>query len=114
MDDAQLPFELNEILKELNCESVHVKSLLNKDESTDSEIRTIADAQGRIVITKDFDFYYSHAGINSPRKLLIITTGNIKNSTLFELFRTNFQNIRIAFKSFSMVEMSNDEVIGIE
>ena len=68
----------------------------------------------RIVVTKDFDFYYSHMANDSPRQLLLVTTGNIKNKTLFELFTQNFKKIQIAFRECSLVELSNTEVIGIE
>ena len=112
--DAQLPIELKEILEEFDCNCIHVKSLPNGDKSSDIEIRKIADTEDRIVISKDFDFYYSHAGINSPKKLLIVTTGNIRNKILLDLFKKNFGSIRIAFKSCSLVEISNAEVIGIE
>jgi predicted nuclease of predicted toxin-antitoxin system len=112
--DAQLPLDLKKIVEEFGCDCIHVKSLPNKDRSSDVEIREIADAEDRIVITKDFDFYYSHAGINSPKKLLIVTTGNIRNKILLDLFQKNFGSIRIAFKSCSLVEISNTEVIGIE
>jgi len=43
----------------------------------DIEIRTVADSEMRIVITKDYDFLDSYYFQNSPKKLLQITTGNI-------------------------------------
>jgi predicted nuclease of predicted toxin-antitoxin system len=112
--DAQLPSELERILKEFECDCIHVDSLPLRDKTSDSEIRKIADQQERIVITKDFDFYYTHMANGSPKQLLIITTGNIKNRTLFDLFRNNFKEIQIAFKGCRLVELSNTEVIGIE
>jgi len=112
--DAQLPVGLKEILGELECDCIHAQSLPNRDKSTDVEIRKIADQENRILISKDFDFYYSHTRLNTPQKLLIVTTGNIKNRQLFDIFRKNFAQIKVAFKGCSLVEISNTEVIGIE
>lgn len=112
--DAQLPAELETLLKDFECDCLHVKTLPLKDKTSDAEIRKIADDQKRIVITKDFDFYYSHMAIGSPGQLLLVTTGNIKNKTLFDHFRKNFNKIQIAFRECSLVELSNTEVIGIE
>lgn len=97
--DAQLPLHLKTILEELDCDVIHVNSLPNKDKSSDLEIRTFADEQDRIVITKDFDFYYSHSGMKSPKRLLLITTGNLRNKALLELFK----NISKVFKLPSKV-----------
>ena len=96
--DTQLPIDLKIVLQEFNCNCLHVNSLPNQDKSSDLEVRAIADAQGRIVISKDFDFYYSHAAINSPKKLLIVTTGNSKNKALFDLFKRNIRSISSPLK----------------
>lgn len=112
--DAQLPFDLKKVLKDLECDALHVNELPQKDKSTDLEIRLLADEQNRIVVTKDFDFYHTHVAIHSPKKLLLITTGNIKNKALFEIIRNNFKIIQVAFRGCGLVELSNSEVIGIE
>lgn len=87
--DAQLPFKLTEILNNLGFKAMHVESLPLKDEMSDIEIVRFADVNNITVITKDFDFYHSHMISKSPEKLLLITTGNIKNNALFSLFRNN-------------------------
>jgi predicted nuclease of predicted toxin-antitoxin system len=45
-----------------------------------------ADDQDRIVVTKDRDFRDSHLLSDTPRRLLVVATGNISNNALLELF----------------------------
>jgi len=111
--DAQLPPGLSQIFQQHQCDCIHVLTLTNKDKSTDKEIRDIADEQDRIVVTKDFDFYHSHMSIQKPRRLLLVTTGNIKNKQLLELFNKNLKTILIAFKQGDFVELSNTDIITI-
>ncbi|MFN3840593.1 MAG: DUF5615 family PIN-like protein [Cyclobacteriaceae bacterium] len=111
--DAQLPSDLIPIFKEHHCDCVHVISLPNKDRSKDTEIRDFADLDGRIVVTKDFDFYHSHMSIQRPGKLLLITTGNIKNKQLITLLQRNLTSILKAFETCHFVELSNTELIAL-
>lgn len=83
--DAQLPRLLCEIFEKAGIESTHVDSLPAGDESSDKEISRYADKNDLIVVTKDLDFYYSHMIIGEPIRLLLITTGNIKNRDLFNI-----------------------------
>ena len=53
--------------------------LPNKERTTDREIKRISSENNYIVISKDFDFLDSFLIQNKPEKLLLITTGNIKN-----------------------------------
>jgi hypothetical protein len=42
----------------------------------------IADEADRVVVTKDSDFRFGHLLVGSPRKLLVVATGNITNDSL--------------------------------
>ena len=110
--DAQLPSKLCEILKELDLEAIHVDDLAKGDETPDNEITNYADQNELIVITKDSDFYHSHMINGRPGKLLLLTTGNIKNIKLFELIRANAMTIKGLFETCDYIEMSNDTIIG--
>lgn len=112
--DAQLPASLASLLKHQGYDTIHTDDMLNKEVTTDFEIRTIADSDERIVITKDYDFLDSYYFQNSPKQLLLITTGNIKNQKLFELIELNLDHIVQLFKEYSFVELSNFEIIGHE
>jgi predicted nuclease of predicted toxin-antitoxin system len=112
--DAQLPASLAFFLKKRGHDTIHTDDLPNRECSTDLEIRTIADSDERIVITKDYDFLDSYYFQNSPKKLLLITTGNIKNQKLLELLELNLDYIVQLFQEYSFVELSNFEIIGHE
>jgi predicted nuclease of predicted toxin-antitoxin system len=105
--DAQLPEKLCEILNQLGLESIHVDELPNGDETSDIEITKFADRENLIVVTKDFDFYHSYMTLGKPKKLFLITTGNLKNRQLFDLFRNNTLIIKNALNRSSFVELSN-------
>jgi predicted nuclease of predicted toxin-antitoxin system len=112
--DAQLPSKLGEILQKAGLHAIHVDSLPDGDESSDKTIALYADQHNLIVITKDSDFYHSHMILRQPKKLLLVTTGNLKNRALFDLFRANALIIRNLFESCNYVEMTNDSIIGHE
>ena len=72
--DAQLPPILAIWLSEKGFDAIHTDNLPDRDETPDSVIRSVADAAGRIVITKDSDFYDSHLLFRQPAKLVLIAT----------------------------------------
>lgn len=112
--DAQLPLLLAIWLREKGFDVLHTNDLPFKDETEDGEIRQIADQQNRIVITKDTDFYDSYMLQKSPKRLLIISTGNIKNRQLLDLFRKNFSQIVKMFDYCDFVEMDNFELTAFD
>ena len=91
--DAQLPQIISNWLNEAGFDSIHTLQLLQKNHSQDSEICKIADDQNRIIVTKDSDFLDSNIITGSPKLLLIINTGNIKNRELMSLLRNNIDKI---------------------
>ncbi|MEQ9102726.1 MAG: DUF5615 family PIN-like protein [Imperialibacter sp.] len=108
--DAQLPTKLCEILNQLGLESFHVAELPKGDETPDEEITELADRQNLILVTKDFDFYHSHMALGKPKKLFLVTTGNLKNRQLFDLFRNNFLLIKNALNRSNFVELNNEGI----
>ncbi|WP_373511993.1 DUF5615 family PIN-like protein [Persicitalea sp.] len=110
--DAQLPYLLAIWMRSKGCEVVHTEDLPDKDETEDETIRSISTKASYIVVTEDLDFYDSHLPRNAPEKLLLITTGNIKNRQLLDLFRRNFQEIVNLFEYCDLVEMSNEDMIA--
>lgn len=112
--DAQLPSKLCEILQTAGLDAVHVDSLQDGDETADKDISLYADQNDLIVITKDSDFYHAHMILGQPMKLLLITTGNIKNRALFDIIRANALKIKTLFESCNYVELTNDSIAGHE
>lgn len=83
-----------------------------RNATADLTIADLADAENRIVISKDSDFLKLRILQGRPKKLLMITTGNIVNKELLTLFELNFAAIVKLFNSYDVVEMNNQFVAG--
>jgi len=73
--------------------------------TTDMRIAGVADVEDRVVVTKDRDFRDSHLLAGSPRRLLVVATGNITNSALIVLFESNLDVIVRALGEADFVEL---------
>ncbi|GAB3799211.1 hypothetical protein GCM10028819_22030 [Spirosoma humi] len=109
--DAQLPYLLAEVLREKGHDVVHTDDLPDKDGTTDTAIRQIATAEGRVVVTKDSDFQDSYLLFGQPPRLLLLTTGNIKNRQLMDIFRGNIAVISELFELHTFIELDNHDYI---
>jgi predicted nuclease of predicted toxin-antitoxin system len=109
--DAQLPYGLKTFLSSQGHDAIHTDDLPLKAETPDSAINDISKTQERIVITKDADFLDSYYIKNIPPRLLLITTGNIVNKQLYNLFTKNIVAIIEAFNDHTLVEMDNNDLI---
>jgi predicted nuclease of predicted toxin-antitoxin system len=109
--DAQLPLRLARLLQETGYDTIHTRDLPQQNTTPDSIINTISIQQERVVITKDSDFVDSFLTIQQPYKLLLITTGNIKNSELESLFFTNLLTLTSLLSQHSYIELSRNSVI---
>jgi len=112
--DAQLPAALSKFLSKKGFDVIHTDDLPNKEFSTDKEISEISLKEKRIVITKDSDFLDSYYITGVPKKLLLVSTGNIKNKDLIFLFDSNMEQIAKLFNEYSFIELNNSELLGHE
>ena len=71
----------------------------------------ISDSQERVVITKDNDFLESFLISKTPAKLIVVKTGNIRNSELLILFQNNLDKICSLLEDAALIEFSRDEII---
>lgn len=110
--DAHISSLLCEILKQKGYDTKHVRELQIGTLTPDSIILDCADQENRIMITKDYDFYYAHVMYKKPSKLLLITTGNTRNRILFDLIRNNLPLIESLFESYNFLELSETGVIA--
>lgn len=110
--DAQLPPTLKLWLIEQGHDCKHTIDLPRKDLSSDTEIANIAVEEGRILVSKDSDFVKMKMVANKPDKLLVVTTGNIRNAELIRSFENNFENALRLLASFEIVELGNRFVSG--
>lgn len=109
--DAQLPKALSEIIKSKGIDSIHTLELPDKNKTQDGYITRLATDEHFVVITKDADFLESYLLKKEPPKLLIVKTGNIKNSELLNLFEKHIELITSLFSDHSLVEMSKTEIV---
>ena len=103
--DAQLPARLARFLQHAGHDAVHTSALPTGNYTTDTRIAEIADDQSRVVVTKDRDFRDGHLLSGSPRRLLVVGTGNITNIELLALFRSHLDAIVAALGEADFVEL---------
>ncbi len=80
--DAQLPARAAGWFVAAGCDAVHTLDLPLANRTPDDDVIALADADGRWVVSKDDDFVNSHLLHGRPVKLLLISTGNIRNRDL--------------------------------
>lgn len=109
--DAQLPARLARTLRDLGHDAVHTSDLPEGNRTTDAAIAATADAEDRVVVTKDRDFRDGHLLRGSPRRLLTVATGNITNDDLLALVTANLGLVAEAFDHASHAELRRDRLI---
>lgn len=110
--DAQLPSRLKFWLTAKGFDCSHTLDLARGNKTKDSDIAAVADNEARILVSKDSDFLSMKILKGTPQRLLLVTTGNIDNATLVNIFESNFQVIEHLFQSFEIVEIGNAFVAG--
>jgi len=80
--DAQLPARAAGWFVAAGCDAVHTLDLPHANRTPDADVIARADAEDRWVVSKDDDFVNSHLLHGRPAKLLLISTGNIRNRDL--------------------------------
>lgn len=109
--DAQLPKRLANRLADAGHNVLHTLDLPLGNATPDTVINKISLEQNRIVITKDSDFVDSFVLNKVPRKLLLISTGNITNNMLLSLFEHNLTEIVQSLESNDFVELNQTSLV---
>jgi len=109
--DAHLPRRLAKMLRESGFEALHTLDLPLGNRTSDSVINELSIRDEYIVISKDADFVNSFLLYHRPYKLLLVSTGNIKNKELEALFRANIEKIAEGFEAFDFIEIDRKAVI---
>jgi predicted nuclease of predicted toxin-antitoxin system len=109
--DAQLPRRLVLLLRQADHDAIHTLDLPNANQTTDTEINALAERDQRIVITKDADFVNSFRVLGKPRKLLLVSTGNITNTDLLALFSTYLPDLTQELQIHDYVELRRTTLI---
>ncbi len=109
--DAQLPRRFCSWLAAADHDAAHTLDLPQRNRTTDKEILDLAEQEDRIVVTKDDDFVQSFLLAGRPPKLLLVATGNISNTALENLIRTNLIMITEAFEAHRFIEIGNESLV---
>ena len=96
--DNQLPTALARWLAARGTDAVHVLDI-EFDATPDSEIWTRAILDGRIVVSKDEDFFHLAHRLGDVGSLLWIRVGNCRTAALLARFEAEWIAIEQAFAS---------------
>lgn len=104
--DAQLPRRLCRVLASYGHHAIHTRDLPQQNETDDRTIMQYADAHDCIIMTKDADFVDAFYLRHTPRKLWLISTGNISNPDLERLLRASVDQVASLFANHRFIELS--------
>jgi predicted nuclease of predicted toxin-antitoxin system len=109
--DAQLPRRLALWLQQRGHDVVHTLDLVQKNRTPDPFLLALANNDNRVLITKATDFEVTFELGQGPPKLLLITTGNIHNDELLELFVRHEEAIFNLLVQHAFLELSRHQLI---
>jgi predicted nuclease of predicted toxin-antitoxin system len=109
--DAQLPARLGGLLSAGGHDVVHTSQLPEGNRTTDTALAALADAEDRVVVTKDRDFRDSHLLRGAPRQLLVVATRNISNQDLLASFNDNLETLTAALDEARFVELGSTGLV---
>ena len=108
--DAQLPRRLAYRLREAGHDAVHTLDLPDGNRTTDQRIIAYAVAEDRVIVTKDADFVDALLLRGIPRRLLLITMGNVRNVDLERILLAALPQAVAMLETHRLVELSRDHV----
>ena len=109
--DAQLPKRLAEWFRAQGHDCVHTKELPERNRTSDLEILRIAREEDRCIITKDSDFQMRFELGQGPKRLLLVSTGNLDNDRLIALFETHRDRVIEALAVNLFLELTRSSLI---
>jgi predicted nuclease of predicted toxin-antitoxin system len=108
--DAHLTPRLVKFLNDLGHGAMHAKSLAEANATPDSTITILAELNGFVVVTKDYDFRESQITRGVPSKLLLVVVGNLSRRETLTLFQLHIAEIIELFETCSCVELGHSGV----
>jgi predicted nuclease of predicted toxin-antitoxin system len=109
--DAQLPLALARWLRQQGHDAVHTLELPDRNRTKDSTLLQLAKADGRTLVTKDGDFQLTFELGKGPPKLLLVSTGNIANRELLNIFERNERAILAELQGSDFIELNRGAMI---
>jgi predicted nuclease of predicted toxin-antitoxin system len=108
---ANLSRRLVHIFQERGHYAVHTLDLPNGNATPDAALLDYSDENNCVITTKDSDFSTSFWLQDRPDKLLLISTGNIRNAELEALLIANFDQLIETLTENQYVELTRTHVI---
>jgi predicted nuclease of predicted toxin-antitoxin system len=109
--DANLPRRIVRIFQERGHDAVHTLDLPEGNATADVALLNYAEENNCVVTSKDSDFSTSFWLQESPQKLLLISTGNIRNAELETLLIANFDQLISALTENRFIELTREHMI---
>ena len=109
--DAQLPRRLARPLVALGHDALHTLDLPAGNRTPDGGLLKLAGETSRVVVTKDSDFVTTFLLRGEPKKLLLISTGNIPNDELEALVVANHAALVSALTTDDFVELTRTGLV---
>ena len=109
--DAQLPRRLALWFRQRGHDVVHTFDLDRQNRTQDPVLLALANQDQRVLITKDTDFQITFELGQGPPKLLLVTTGNIHNDALMELFSRHETMLFGFLEKHTFIELSQSQLI---
>ena len=109
--DAHLPRRLAHQFRAFGHEALHTLDLPEGNRTPDPALGELSVRDHAIVVTKDADFVNTFTVQRVPYKLLLVSTGNIKNTALEALLAQHIADITAAFEAHDFVELTRTMLI---
>ena len=109
--DANLPRHLVYLFQERGHQATHTLELPDGNATIDSALLEYSDKHDCVVTTKDSDFSTLFWLQNRPNKLLLISTGNIRNADLEAILVANFDQLIMGLTENRFVELTREHII---
>lgn len=103
--DAHLPPSLCGALADRGHDAIHTSSLPEGNATHDNELRAFAAAEGRVLVTKDVDFFDEMVLRGAPPKLILVRCGNLRRSEVIKLILDELDTIVIGLRENDLVEL---------
>src|SRR5690348_7098869 len=109
--DAQLPRRLATHLQQAGLQAIHTLELPDGNRTSDQTLIRLSLADHAVLITKDSDFVQSFLLKKEPWKLMLVSTGNIRNDELLSLFERNINLVIKHLENFDFIELNRTSII---
>lgn len=103
--NAHLPPSLCRALAAAGHDAIHTSALPDGNATTDETIRAVAIAEGRVLRTKDLDFFDGLVLHGAPPKLVLVRCGNVRKRDLIALVVSQLEAIMSGLESGDLVEV---------